>query len=93
MSCLTVASRRHSVWHSSRVPPLAAGVEFLDEPLAVFGLLLMAGALVSGLAGRSFLSLAAGFVIAGFVLGERTASRSSSSTPRPSSCRGSRSSR
>jgi NhaP-type Na+/H+ or K+/H+ antiporter len=51
------------------VPPLAAGVEFLDAPLAVFGLLLVAGALVSGLAGRTFLSLTAGFVVAGFVLG------------------------
>jgi NhaP-type Na+/H+ or K+/H+ antiporter len=52
------------------VPPLAAGVEFLDAPLAAFGLLLVAGALVSGLAGRTFLSLTAGFVVAGFVLGE-----------------------
>jgi sodium/hydrogen antiporter len=50
--------------------PLAAGVEFLEEPLAVFGVLLMLGALVSGLARRSFLSLTAGFVIAGFVLGK-----------------------
>jgi sodium/hydrogen antiporter len=52
------------------VPPLAAGVEFLDAPLAAFGLLLLAGALVSGIAGRTFLSLTAGFVVAGFVLGE-----------------------
>jgi sodium/hydrogen antiporter len=52
------------------VPPLAAGVEFLDAPLAVFGLLLVAGALISGLARRSFLSLTAAFVVAGFVLGE-----------------------
>jgi NhaP-type Na+/H+ or K+/H+ antiporter len=52
------------------VPPLAAGVEFLDAPLAVFGMLLLAGALISGLARRSFLSLAAAFVVAGFVLGE-----------------------
>jgi NhaP-type Na+/H+ or K+/H+ antiporter len=50
--------------------PLAAGVEFLEEPLAVFGVLLMLGALVSGLARRSFLSLTAAFVIAGFVLGK-----------------------
>ncbi len=50
--------------------PLAAGVEFLEEPLAVFGVLLMIGALVSGLARRSFLSLTAAFVIAGFVLGK-----------------------
>ena len=45
-------------------------MEFLEAPLAVFGVLLVAGALVSGLAGRSFISLAAGFVLAGFVLGE-----------------------
>jgi sodium/hydrogen antiporter len=50
--------------------PLAAGVEFLEEPLAVFGVLLMIGALVSGLARRSILSLTAAFVIAGFVLGK-----------------------
>jgi NhaP-type Na+/H+ or K+/H+ antiporter len=52
------------------VLPLASGLEFLDAPLAVFGVLLVAGALVSGLARRSFLSLTAGFVLAGFVLGE-----------------------
>ncbi len=52
------------------MPPLAAGIEFLDAPLAVFGLLLVLGALVSGLAGRTFLSLTAAFVAAGFLLGE-----------------------
>jgi NhaP-type Na+/H+ or K+/H+ antiporter len=52
------------------VPPVAAGVEFLDTPLAVFGALLMAGALVSGIAQRTFLSLTAAFVVAGFALGE-----------------------
>ena len=52
------------------MPPIAAGVDFLDAPLAVFGLMLVVGALISGLAGRSFLSLTAAFVIAGFVLGE-----------------------
>jgi NhaP-type Na+/H+ or K+/H+ antiporter len=52
------------------VPPLAAGVEFLDAPLAIFGVLLVAGALISGLARRSFLSLTAAFVLAGFALGE-----------------------
>jgi sodium/hydrogen antiporter len=52
------------------VTPLAAGVEFLEEPLAVFGVLLVFGALVSGLARRSFLSLTAAFVVAGFVLGK-----------------------
>src|SRR3954454_17180848 len=50
--------------------PLGAGVEFLDAPLAAFGVLLVLGALVSGLADRSFLSLTAGFVIAGLVLGK-----------------------
>jgi sodium/hydrogen antiporter len=52
------------------VPPVAAGVEFLNVPLAVFGLLLVAGALVSGIAQRTFLSLTAAFVVAGFLLGE-----------------------
>ena len=51
------------------MPPVAAGVEFLEEPLAAFGLLLVFGALVSGLARRSFLSLTAAFVVAGFLLG------------------------
>jgi sodium/hydrogen antiporter len=51
------------------VPPFAAGVDFLDEPLAVFGVLLMIGALLAGLAHRSLLSLTALFVVAGFVLG------------------------
>jgi NhaP-type Na+/H+ or K+/H+ antiporter len=45
-------------------------VEFLDAPLAVFGVLLVAGALISGLAKRTFVSLAAAFVVAGFALGE-----------------------
>jgi NhaP-type Na+/H+ or K+/H+ antiporter len=39
-------------------------------PLLVLGGLLMAGALLSGLAHRSFLSLTALFVLAGFLLGE-----------------------
>jgi sodium/hydrogen antiporter len=42
----------------------------LEIVLLVFGALLMAGALLAGLARRSFLSLAALFVVAGFVLGE-----------------------
>jgi len=41
----------------------------LEIVLLALGGLLMAGALVSGLARRSFLSLAAMFVVAGFVLG------------------------
>jgi sodium/hydrogen antiporter len=52
------------------VLPVAAGVEFLEAPLAAFGVMLVLGALVSGLAGRSFVSLAAAFVLAGFALGE-----------------------
>jgi NhaP-type Na+/H+ or K+/H+ antiporter len=52
------------------VPPVAAGVEFLEAPLAAFGVMLVLGALFSGLAGRTFLSLTAAFVVAGFVLGE-----------------------
>ncbi|HEX2414780.1 MAG TPA: cation:proton antiporter [Thermoleophilaceae bacterium] len=52
------------------MPPIAAGVEFLEVPLATFGLLLVFGALVSGLARRSFLSLTAAFVVAGFLLGK-----------------------
>jgi NhaP-type Na+/H+ or K+/H+ antiporter len=51
------------------VPLAAVGVDFLQEPAVVFGVLLMAGALLSGLARRSFLSLAPVFVVAGFVLG------------------------
>jgi NhaP-type Na+/H+ or K+/H+ antiporter len=52
------------------VLPVASGVEFLEAPLAAFGVMLVLGALVSGLARRSFVSLAAAFVLAGFVLGE-----------------------
>jgi sodium/hydrogen antiporter len=51
------------------VPLLAAGSDFLETPLFVFGLLLAAGALVAGVARRSLLSLTAAFVVAGFVLG------------------------
>jgi sodium/hydrogen antiporter len=52
------------------VPPIAAGVEFLEAPLAALGVMLVLGALISGLAGRSLLSLSAAFVLAGFALGE-----------------------
>ena len=72
--------------------PVAAGVEFLDAPLAAFGVLLVLGALVSGLAERSFLSLTAGFVLAGLVLGDAGSARSTSTRPR-GSCRASRWSR
>ena len=52
------------------MPPIAAGVDFLEAPLAVFGVLLVGGALISGLARRSFMSLTAAFVVAGFVVGD-----------------------
>jgi NhaP-type Na+/H+ or K+/H+ antiporter len=41
-----------------------------EEAVVVLGLLLVGGALVSGIARRSFLSLTAVFVVAGFVLGK-----------------------
>jgi len=46
------------------------GATQFDESLAVLGALLIGGALISGVARRSFLSLTALFVIAGFLLGE-----------------------
>ncbi|MBA2256285.1 MAG: cation:proton antiporter [Thermoleophilaceae bacterium] len=50
---------------------IAAGtMEALEQPLAILGLLLVVGAIVSGVAKRSFLSLTALFVLAGFALGE-----------------------
>ncbi|HEV7847573.1 MAG TPA: cation:proton antiporter [Thermoleophilaceae bacterium] len=52
------------------MPAIAAGIEFLEAPLAALGVLLAVGALISGLAGRSFVSLAAVFVVAGFALGD-----------------------
>ena len=48
---------------------LAASAGGFDTAALVFGLLLMGGAVVSGLAHRSFLSLTAAFVVVGFVLG------------------------
>ena len=51
------------------MPPVAAA-EFVETPIAVFGVLLILGALAAGLAKRSFLSLTAAFVLAGFALGE-----------------------
>ena len=46
-----------------------SGVSFGTAAI-VFGGLVIVGALVSGVAGRSFLSLTALFILAGFVLGE-----------------------
>ena len=48
----------------------ATGTGGFDTVLLVFGALLMAGALLSGLVRRSFLSLTALFVLAGFLLGD-----------------------
>jgi NhaP-type Na+/H+ or K+/H+ antiporter len=47
-----------------------AVADSLEAPIAAFGLLLMLGALAAGLARRSFLSLTAAFVVAGFLLGD-----------------------
>jgi sodium/hydrogen antiporter len=49
--------------------PVAVASPLQDE-LAVFGLVLVGGALLAGLARRSFLSLTAGFVLAGFLVGQ-----------------------
>ena len=57
---------------SDRVPPMLepiAVADAIEVPIAVFGALLMLGALAAGLARRSVLSLAAAFLVAGFVLG------------------------
>ena len=48
---------------------VAAGVQTFDVSLLVLGAALVVGALLSGIARRSFLSLAALFVTIGFVLG------------------------
>src|SRR5918912_4544715 len=59
------------MWDSTRVTVAAvpAGGGGFDDAVLVLGALLMAGALASGLARRSFLSLTALFVLAGFSLG------------------------
>jgi NhaP-type Na+/H+ or K+/H+ antiporter len=51
------------------VPPLAAA-DSVETPIALFGVLLILGALAAGLAKRSLLSLTAVFVLAGFALGD-----------------------
>ena len=48
---------------------MVATVSHFDTTLLTLGCLLVVGALASGLAGRSFLSLTALFVLTGFVLG------------------------
>ncbi|MBV9213221.1 MAG: cation:proton antiporter [Actinobacteria bacterium] len=52
------------------MPQLPIAVSDFDRVTAVLGVLLVLGALVAGLARRSFLSLAALFVLGGFALGE-----------------------
>jgi sodium/hydrogen antiporter len=55
---------------SASVVTFAAGGGGFDVTALALGLLLMLGALVAGIAHRSFLSLTALFVVAGFLLGE-----------------------
>src|ERR1700704_2224191 len=57
------SSAMGAVWDATQVTSFQTGA-------AVLGGLLVLGALLSGLARRSLLSLAAVFVLAGFVLGE-----------------------
>ena len=45
------------------MPPVAAGVDFLQEPAAVFGAMLMLGALLCRASPGNFLSLAPVFVV------------------------------
>ena len=52
------------------MPLAAAGATAFDETIAVLGLLLIGGALISGLVHRSFLALTPMYVIAGFALGQ-----------------------
>jgi len=54
---------------TATLTPLAAVSHHFGTTVLVLGLLLVAGALVSGLAGRSFVSLTGLFVIAGFAVG------------------------
>ena len=49
---------------------MATAASEFDVSTLVFGALLIAGALLAGLAHRSFLSMTAVFVVAGFVLGD-----------------------
>jgi NhaP-type Na+/H+ or K+/H+ antiporter len=48
----------------------SGGAGSVDTAMLAFGALLMGGALLSGLVGRSFLSMTALFVLVGFALGE-----------------------
>jgi NhaP-type Na+/H+ or K+/H+ antiporter len=61
-----------AVWHVQLPVLTEAAAGHFEVSLLVFGALLVLGALVSGLARRSFLSLTALFVLAGFLLGPGT---------------------
>jgi sodium/hydrogen antiporter len=52
------------------LPPVTMAASQFETSTLVFGALLIAGALLAGLARRSFLSMTAVFVVAGFVLGD-----------------------
>jgi sodium/hydrogen antiporter len=52
------------------IPLVAVGGDEFDTAMLVLGLALVLGALISGVAHRSFLSLTAVFVLAGFALGD-----------------------
>src|SRR4051812_7285075 len=60
------------MWDSTcvTVATVPAGGGGFDDAVLIFGALLMLGALASGLARPSFLSLTALFVLAGFALGQ-----------------------
>src|SRR3954452_17754584 len=60
------------MWDSTcvTVATVPAGGGGFDDAVLIFGALLILGALASGLARRSFLSLTALFVLAGFALGQ-----------------------
>ena len=52
------------------LPQPVFAIAAFDDATLILGVLLMAGALASGIAHRSFLSLTATFVLAGFLLGD-----------------------
>src|SRR3954451_4148883 len=61
---------RQSVPMPAPIPHTPLAIAGFDEVTLILGVLLMLGALASGLVDRSFLSLTAAFVLAGFVLGD-----------------------
>ncbi len=58
-----------AVPHTQLPVLVSAAATHFETTLLVFGALLICGSLISGIAGESFLSLTALFVLAGFVLG------------------------